>query len=225
MDGAYTALVNTRFWRDHDGSRTNKRSKSPPSQIPATTVTERLQAIRDKVHNNLDLHDKLPGLVSLLDEHFSDPFELNHRRLVKKLLNVFRNSSTESSTYQKIVQMYHKDEQEVIENYLSGKIDWKEAKDKYVRGPSLPTREALDSMHNDNRIRPTSASALVRGYMIPRTKQDGMLAIEPGEELHEVHLTELGLAKLPDDELTVRTVETGGVDKLIHSRPTSVPSS
>ncbi|KIX01633.1 uncharacterized protein Z518_09359 [Rhinocladiella mackenziei CBS 650.93] len=90
-----------------------------------TSVTECILGLRDKIDDK-----ELPGLTSLITDWFSPDVDVNEEQFVQRFLHVFKQSD-QDFTYEKIISDYDDEIQRILNEFVDGRIDAKEAAQQY----------------------------------------------------------------------------------------------
>ncbi|KIW87748.1 uncharacterized protein Z519_11722 [Cladophialophora bantiana CBS 173.52] len=101
-----------------------------------TSVTDCILGLRKKVDSN-----ELPGFAELIDDWFDPNVEVDEEQFIRRFLHTFKQTDKDF-TYEKIVGDYDDEVQEIFNDFVDGKIDAKEAGQRYSqattdKGPRL----------------------------------------------------------------------------------------
>ncbi|KIW83347.1 hypothetical protein Z517_02592 [Fonsecaea pedrosoi CBS 271.37] len=91
------------------------------------SVTDCILGLRKKVDSN-----ELPGFVELIDDWFDPKVEVDEEQFVRRFLHTFKQTDKDF-TYEKIIGDYDDDVQEIFNDFVDGKIDAKEAGQRYTQ--------------------------------------------------------------------------------------------
>ncbi|KAI3394705.1 hypothetical protein diail_2290 [Diaporthe ilicicola] len=108
-------------------------------------LSELVKVIRDDEHRN---SKQLPGLAKLLNEYASDSINTPPKEdLIRRLIRVFKNSSTENS-YSRVLKNHSPEERQLINRFVVDQESAFEVGKDFHIGPSPGARNELENLNS-----------------------------------------------------------------------------